>query len=149
MQNNVFLRNNDKYNPDINDKLNKLKLNRNSNIILGEQKPYKPIIYDKQPVKIRTVKDMQIQIDKGDPKLINSTYEYLLNQREKEKTIIQQNIDNTKKIINNQPVQQNNTSANSFIELKKSVPVTTPKNILDDELNNIINDVDKLINKYK
>lgn len=153
MNNNIFFKNNytDKYNPDIHDKYNKLKSNRNIKLdICNNQKPYKPIIYDNQPKYIKSVDDLKIPIEKTDTSLLMNSYQLTLDNRLNEKKQIENNIKNNP---DNKTFDYNKTESNilsnQYEELKNEFKVfsnNTNNNILDKQkINSLIEELNVLL----
>lgn len=154
MNNNIFFKNtySDKFNPDISDKYNKLESNRKIIMpIAGDQKPYKPIIYDNQPTNIKTVEDLKLPVEKGDINILMNTYQENLNIRLNEKKKIENNIKQNP--INRFSISEVEKikNINNYNQLKddfKNFSKTSNNNILDkDKLNSLINELDSLLQK--
>ena len=154
MNNNVFFKNtySNKFNPDISDKYNKLESNRRIKLpVTPNQKPYKPIIYDNQPINIKTVEDLKIPIEKGDTNVLMKSYQASLDVRLIEKKKIENNIkQNPANKINNTEVEKIKNT-NQFNQLKddfKKFSGTSTNNIIDrDKLNSLITELDILLQK--
>ena len=154
MNNNIFFKNThlDKFNPDINDKYNKLRSNRRTTLpITQNQKPYKPIIYDNQPKNITSIEDLKIPIEKGDTSILMNSYQITLDERLLEKKKIENNIKQnpSNRIINSEVESIKNT--NQYNQLKDDFKKFSDKsnnNILDKEkLNSLITELDILLQK--
>lgn len=154
MNNNVFFKNthSDKFNPDISDKYNKLQSNRRITLaVVPNQKPYKPIIYDNQPINIKTVEDLKIPIEKGDTKVLMNSYQASLDVRLLEKKKIESNIkQNPVNKINVTEVEKiKNTNQYNQLkdDFKKFSTVSTNSIIDKDKLNTLLNELDTLLQK--
>jgi len=153
MNNNVFFKNIhvDKFNPDISDKYSKLQSNRRITLAIGpNQKPYKPIIYDNQPVNVKTVDDLKLPVEKGDINVLMNSYQVSLDARLTEKKKIENNIKQNpaNKVSITEVEKIKNT--NQYNQLKDDFKKfsTTSNNILDkDKMNLLIQELDSLLQK--
>ena len=124
MENNIFIKN--KYNPDVLKKYNEKQTKRNCTKYENKNIPYKLIINDDTPKKIKSEKDLKIKINENNSN-IKQSYEKIIKQREYDdnNNKISKEKDNINKGDNdinkrNNDVQLLGTKQNDYGDLKKS-----------------------------
>jgi hypothetical protein len=131
MENNIFVRNKkEKFNPDVDSKLQEKEKERTNARFEMSNTIYNPII-GIAPEKVTNSKDLLLNIDKN-----KKNIKELIQEKENERIKQDEIYKPVKNKVTNQPIKQEYISQNTFIDLKKN-NIQKVENKNNDILNNL------------